>query len=197
MKFSQIDTKKITKTLKGLNPARGGKILVSAMTKVGIDLEGALRLNTASSGGSFKRPSGQLARSIQSKLVVRGTTISSVVGSGVRTGDRLPYANIQEKGGTIRAKNSKWLTIPLSGAKTASGRAKKASARDFSDTFVDKSESGNLIIFQEKGDKIIPLFLLRKSVKVPGTKYMSRTLSSHTVRIGKILVDTVNREAFK
>lgn len=195
MSFKKSDLAKIKKTFKGLNVATGGFILRKAMAKVGIDIEAALKLNTARRG-FFRHPSGQLARSIQSKIVITPKSVTAIIGSGVRTGRRIPYANIQETGGTIRAKNSKYLTIPLDAAKTSGGRAKKTSARAYSDTFVRKT-NGNLIIFQKRGKRAVPLFLLKEKVSIPGTKYMSSTLAEKNVRIGQILVNTVNEEAFR
>lgn len=81
----------------------------------------------------------------------------------------LEYARVHEHDGTtiIRAKRGKYLTIPLDEAKTARGVA-RGKARDFLDTFVRRSKAGNLIIFQDRADTIVPLFVLKEQVSVKG-----------------------------
>ena len=74
------------------------------------------------------------------------------------------YAPIQEFGGTIVPKTSKWLAIPLTAAKTPAG-VPRGSPRSFKDTFFKTSKKGNLILFQKVGkEKIVPLFVMKKRV---------------------------------
>ncbi|QIG76982.1 putative morphogenesis protein [Rhizobium phage RHph_Y1_11] len=63
--------------------------------------------------------------------------------------------------------NGKMLTIPLPAALNANGTPKKPNARAWRDTFVTTSKAGNLIIFQRKGRQIVPLYVLKETVKVP------------------------------
>lgn len=112
-------------------------------------------------GGGLATRTGGLKRSFQMKLT--GRTLKSMRLSVVSDS---PYAAIHEYGGTIRPKKGRYLTIPLDAAKTAAGVA-RGGARMFDNTFVQKSRAGNLIIFQKKGDRIIPLFVLKESVRIP------------------------------
>jgi len=79
--------------------------------------------------------------------------------------DEVDYASIHHYGGTIKPKKKKFLTIPFPGG--PADKRVPLRAADFNDTFVAKG-----IIFQEKDGDIEPLFILRKSVKMPAKPYM-------------------------
>jgi hypothetical protein len=81
----------------------------------------------------------------------------------------LAYARVHEHRGTtiIKPKRAKYLAIPLDDAKTARGVA-RGGPRDFADTFVKRSKAGNLVIYQDRADQIVPLFVLVRSVRVKG-----------------------------
>ena len=72
------------------------------------------------------------------------------------------YARIHEHGGIIKAKNVKYLTIPLP---AAGGRdTSDARIRDFPGGAFIKSKAGNLLYID--GESGEPLFLLRESVTI-------------------------------
>lgn len=77
------------------------------------------------------------------------------------------YLATQEYGAVIRAKRSKYLTIPLPAALDSRGVPRKRSAREWANTFIKKSKAGNLIIFQKRAGGIVPLYVLKKSVRIP------------------------------
>lgn len=86
-----------------------------------------------------------------------------------RDGKVLEYARVHEHNGetVIRAKNGKFLAIPLDAAKTAKGVA-RGGPRDYPDTFV-RSFGGSPMIVQQIGNgRILPLFVLKRSVRVKG-----------------------------
>lgn len=103
-----------------------------------------------------------------------------------------PYARVQEYGATITPKRTKYLTIPLGAAKTAAG-VTRGSARNWPGTTLGRGRKG-LTIFAQ-GAQVMrarradgsrgrvntseyvtttsyrrgaPIFLLRKSVRIPG-----------------------------
>jgi hypothetical protein len=76
------------------------------------------------------------------------------------------YARIHELGGTVVPKKGQWLTIPLPAARTAAG-VSRGPARSFPNTFFKMSKAGNLILFQKDGKKLIPLYVLKKSITIP------------------------------
>ncbi len=123
-------------------------------------------------GGRYlKRRTGALAQSVRWKLRKYGLGFKLTAESGV------PYGTIQEHGGTIVPIRAKYLTIPLPAALTSAGVLRKP-AREWSNTFVQRSSSGNLIIFQNRGNKIIPLFILKKKVKIKPTHWASQSVTA-------------------
>lgn len=129
------------------------------------------------SGKKLNVRTGNLRRSFQEnkarKVQRRADGVIGTVGTNVK------YAKIQEYGGTIRPKKKKWLTVPIGEALTPSG-APRGSARDFKGTFFAWSRKGNLILFGQSpvggGKKIVPLFVLKKMVRIPGRAYMKPSL---------------------
>lgn len=126
---------------------------------------------TPSSDGLYKR-SGRGVQSIVDSVEVTSDTSGNV--TGYIGGNS--YMGVQEYGATIRARSAKYLTIPLPAALNAAGIPLRRSARQWSNTFVRKSKNGNLIIFQKTGKGLVPLYLLKKSVKIPKRLGMYDTL---------------------
>ena len=125
---------------------------------------------------SLSKRSGALVAAIQSSVTVTGATFEAVQGSIGAPG--IIYAKIQETGGTIKAKNAKFLTIPLKAALNANGTPIMKSARDWPNTFVARSKAGNLIIFQKRGAQIVPLYVLKPSVVIPPRLGMRKSLDA-------------------
>jgi hypothetical protein len=99
-------------------------------------------------------------------------TVTGTIGSD------LPYARIQEFGGTITPKKAKFLAIPLPAALNANGTPIKSSPRDWPNTFCAKSKAGNLLIFQRRGTQIVPLYVLKSSVYIPPRLGLKKTLDA-------------------
>lgn len=121
---------------------------------------------------TLSRRSGKLVQSIIDSVAVRGTNFETL--TGYISAD-FP-AHVHEFGATIRPKSAKYLTVPLPPALNSDGTPKKKSARDWENTFVAKSKAGNLIIFQRRGSQIVPLYVLKTSVKIPPRLGMRKTL---------------------
>lgn len=113
------------------------------------------------SENSLSKRSGLLIRALQKSVKVRGKTIDTIEAEIVIPASR----SIHETGGTIRPKNKKFLTIPLPDAQNSRGIAPPF-ARQWKNTFVAETKKGNLIIFQRRATKIVPLYLLKKSVTI-------------------------------
>lgn len=83
-----------------------------------------------------------------------------------------------ETGVTITARG-KYLTIPFRTALDGRGLPLKRSAREWDRTFVRMSRKGNLIIFRKDGTgRVIPLYLLKRSVKIPPRLGMAETVEN-------------------
>lgn len=172
LEFDQKSIDGLSARLGGLNPKNQGKAVYKGFVRGCLIVESKLKENV--SGSILNVRSGQLRASMGSIITIEKDGLQGTIGSGVRQGGRVAYANLQERGGTIRPKTAQWLTIPLPAAMTASGVA-RGRARDFDNTFIKKSKAGNLIIFQSKGKSIVPLFILKKSVEIPASHYLSIT----------------------
>lgn len=103
----------------------------------------------------------------------------------------LPYAAIQEFGGTIRPKNKRFLTIPLPDAKTPAGalkggarlvqRGSKYFTADGDPTFIFRSKRGNLLIGAEaKNGRRRLLYTLKPSVTLKARLGFNRTFQERT-----------------
>lgn len=86
------------------------------------------------------------------------------------------YLRTHEFGAVIRARGNGWLTIPLRAALDNRGVPIQPTARAWANTFVQRSRAGNLLIFQKRGRDIVPLYVLKKEVRIPPRLGMSLTL---------------------
>jgi len=139
----------------------------------------------------FRRTGGGL-RGIKKTVRVRGTqkldTITGQIGA--------PFPiSVHEKGATIRAKRAKFLTIPLPAALDSRGVPLRKKARDWPNTFVQRSRRGNLIIFRSNNDgSITPLYLLKKSVKLPARLGLEDALNKQLGFFEKRMIDILDRK---
>jgi hypothetical protein len=117
------------------------------------------RYSQGGGGPNLQRRSGQGLASIRSFTRYRKAGLEGVV--------TIPHAMAtQEFGAVIRAKKSKYLTIPLPAALNPYGTPKERSARAWRKTFVVKGKRG-LVVMMRDGRKNIPLYALRETVRIP------------------------------
>jgi hypothetical protein len=119
--------------------------------------------------------SGALVADIEKSVAVTGDRIGNIEGT---IGSTLPYARIQEYGGTIYPKHAKFLAIPLTAALDSRGVPLRQGPRFWQNTFVAKSKAGNLLIFQRRGKDIIPLYVLKDKVTIPARLGLGATIRS-------------------
>lgn len=133
---------------------------------------------------NLQRRSGKgIASIMASRLVMEGPTLNDIMAS-FDTGTM----TIHETGGTIRARNSRFLTIPLPAALDRRGLPKKRSAREWPNTFVRRSRAGNLIIFQNLRGRLIPLYLLKPQVTIPARLGMGRKVEEELPRLEAAII---------
>ena len=144
---------------------------------------------------SLSKRSGALVTAIQGSVQVEGSTFSTIRGQIGAPG--VDYAAIQETGGTITAKNGKYLCIPLPAALDGSGNPLKSSPRDWPNTFCTTSKAGNLIIFQKRGTSIMPLYVLKESVVIPPRLGMRKSLDAGLPYFVTRAMDAMVREMQK
>ena len=140
----------------------------------------AQRHSTGWPGGTtentLSKRSGALTNAIVGSVRVSGETFATVEGQIGAPG--IPYARIQETGGTITPKKAKYLCIPLPAALTSNGLPIQSSPRDWPNTWIAESKAGNLIIFQRRGTSVVPLYVLKSSVTIPPRLGMRKTLDA-------------------
>jgi len=119
-----------------------------------------------------------LAKSIGGKKSRTAAGLNVVVGSGVFAPE-VPYALIQELGGTVTPKRRDWLAIPFRGV--------KGFPREYQNTFFAKSKRGNLILFQKRGKDKEPLFAMKKEAKIPASKWFSSVMDKQKEKLATML----------
>lgn len=136
---------------------------------------------------------GGLMRSLAASVRVRGNKLQNLEGEigGPPTPD---WAWVHERGAVIKTKRAKYLTIPLPAALTSRGVPKKLNARAWRNTFVAKSKAGNLLIFQKRGKNIVPLYFLKKRVRIPKRVGLEATLQKATPVFVDRLFDALVKE---
>ena len=128
------------------------------------------------SESSLSKRSGNLISAIGGSMRVSGSTFNDIQGSVGAPG--VQYAKIQETGGVVKAKNGKFLAIPLPAALDSNGLPLQSSPRSWPNTFCATSKAGNLIIFQKRGTSIVPLYVLKTQVTIPPRLGMRKTLEA-------------------
>lgn len=160
---------------------RAGVVLESSMNQAVLILQRSVKTDQMS-GDPLKVRSGRLRSSISAFTQRTATGVEGTVGTNV------PYARIHEYGGEIVPVNKQYLTIPLPAALTGAGVLRKR-APEYTDAFVMRSRAGNLIIAQKKGaDSIVPLFLLKKRVKISEKRMFRNAVEDNSDRLKKLFV---------
>lgn len=167
--IDKSDLNRVYKLLDSLSPTKREGVLRKSFAQAGAAVEDQLKLNSA--GGILLFGNGMLARSIQSRVQ---DDMTIVIGSGVRTGARLPYANIHETGGTIRPKNKPYLWFPI----YTSARIARMKGGSYS---------------RLKKSQRTYQWVRTKLVKIPPRRYMSITAEQMAPKVFKIMVDAIER----
>lgn len=186
--FNEETFEAVKKMVENLPVKKQNQVYYQSMINAAASVETKLKENI--SGPILKVRTGYLRHSMSAKIFdgVGIDGISALIGSGVRYGERVKYADILEEGGIIRPKKAKYLAIPIGEAKTKSGVA-RGRPRDFANTFIRKG-----IIFQKYGkNSIRPLFLLRKSVTIPAFRYMGQTAEQQINIVEQSVLKAINQ----
>lgn len=127
----------------------------------------------------LKVRSGELRRSIAAMPVMED---SHGLSGGMMAGQGLPYAMLQEFGGTILPVKASMLAIPMEEALTSSGVAKFA-PQDAASAGYDRVFFSNvgsqLMMWGVKDGQMFPLFLMVRSVTVQARPFAGPTLDAN------------------
>lgn len=143
--------------------------IITSFQRACLVLENRVKVNLTKP--ILKTPTGHLRDSIGSIVREKEGMLAGYVGSGQRTGKPLVYANILETGGVIRPVKRQWLTIPTEFARTNTKAGNKR-AREVKNSFFAWKD-GKLILFEGGHREPIPMFVLKKRVKIPAKHYLT------------------------
>lgn len=159
------------------------------MNRFGQSWIGTLVSQRLSGRPGVNRRTGNLARSFKSK-VTDSTLLNAVVLDVQPEGPGAEYADLQEFGGTITPKRAKNLWIPIAGNLTPAGVARitPTEAINRGGFYAKGIFFGKPLVGKGKATaKPVPLFVLKKSVTVPGrmgaTPLWEQSLPSLTARL--------------
>lgn len=160
-KFSRTASKQLNNVSKRLRTQT--KKLAMAAGKL-------IRTNIATEVERFaENPTGALADSFV--VLVGPSSAGEKPKAAVTIESTKPYAGIHERGGTIRPKRSRFLTVPLTPL------ARKIPAKLWGRRlFGITSKRGNKLLVTRAGRGIRPQFLLKRSVFIKKKSYVSKAL---------------------
>lgn len=138
---------------RALSEAQQGQALVNTTLAGGVVIVNAAKDNIREQGLIRTRT---LSRSIHQEVVESKPEIAVT-----EVGTNLAQAPIHEFGGTIQAKDSKYLAVPVG--------TRRGSPLKHSDLRVRKTAGGNLVMVDEGG---IVQYVLKKSVEIPARPYL-------------------------
>ena len=151
-----------------------GPALQRAFDRMGLVVVGELSVAVVET--LTKNPTGALARSFKHELRGGSGTPELVVGSPQ------PYAEIQDTGGTIYPKRARRLAVPLPGVPRGMG------PREWPTPLVLIK---GRVLAETRGKRVIPRFVLKQSVTIPGTRYVEKAMDSSRDALKEVLGEEV------
>ena len=140
-------------------------------------MKGTSEIRRLASGPILKVRSNRYRSSVRHRFEDGGHT--------GRTGPGVEYGAQKEFGGTITPKRARWLTIPLKGALTASGVARRRITEY--QGFFRRTDTGELFFFGSPttgSKKVVPLFRLVKKVKQEPKKVVGTAHKNIADKVG-------------
>lgn len=145
-------------------------------------------------GGVLNVRSNRLRRSIGYVVERAGDNLQARVGTNV------VYARIHEFGGTITARRAMFLTIPLRAALQPAGVVRFSARNVIKNPLAfgyDATFFSDGVLFGVRGAKTrstsIPLFALKRSVRIPARPYMRPALAEKRDEIIQTISDEVGK----
>lgn len=164
--------------------------------KLGIILTGVIarqskataRIMRSEASSKLKRKTGKFARSVREKPVVLKKT--SVTGGAYFGQAYKASVHVGPRGSSriLRPRKSEYLAVPLP---TASAGQRKMSP----DNFVLRSRAGKLLIVKRQhGGEFLPLFVLKKLVRVPRRIFLDEIVKQMHPKVVKDLEESIDKE---
>jgi len=137
--------------------------------------------STVLSGRVLHVRSGQLRRSVRSKIIPSGDRYALHIGTR-----NSKYARILERGGTITPKRAKYLTVPFPGVKGRASNYPRYSKATKRGTFIMKVR-GKLFIVEKRARSLKFLFTLKKKVKIPAFWWLRKTTRERKPKLDRMM----------
>lgn len=172
-----MDVAELADTLRDLSKRRLAAAIQTTLAMATADLEDRARTNIRE---RMRERSRALLTSVRREMTTLdgGEMAGTVSVGGKWQGLDVPYARLQEYGGTVVPVRAKYLAIPVGPALNSVGLAKYKSPRDAPQLQFVQSLKGNpLLVKLTKGAKGEPpsvevWYVLRRSVKLPARRYL-------------------------
>jgi hypothetical protein len=167
----ELDDARLRDTLQRLADGGVREAMVLELAATAQDLEAELTSQIVQK--LTKRPRGGLARSWRTTFELEGDELRAVVASS------MPYARIQDLGGTIRPVRAKALAIPVEGA---GGPRPGQGPRDFPglEWRPTRNGAGRLVEVTGRGRRRreVTRYILARSVTLPGVRYVDAAVAA-------------------
>lgn len=171
--------------------------IVETMELATADLAARARQNVSE---RLKERSRSLLSSVRHELAEENGEVHGIVSAGGSwQGLEVPYARLQEYGGTVLPVKGKFLAIPVGPALNSIGLAKYRSARDAPGLVYVQSLKGQpLLVKLVKGQKgeaprVEVWYVLRQSVTLPARRYLRDAWSAVLAELPARLADSAAR----
>jgi len=183
-----VDSKKLEQALKE-SPRVMRSYIKGGFLRV---LRGFFKEFVAQSGVKLTKKSSNanrhagLGRADQWRVKATGNTLDTIEG---RIGTRSGIAKVLEKGGVIAARRGN-LAIPLQRQYRTPAEARAQGVKLFA-----RQAGRRTIVYEKKGERVTPLFLLVPSVRIPARLYFFRTWESASAQASRVsrLSEELNR----
>lgn len=129
------------------------------------------------------RRTGSLARSFNTNVLESEGALTLIVWTASK------YARLQEYGGDIEPKKTKYLAIPTGAALTKAGASRFASPRNVVGLRFMQKAGGKPFLGKVEGGSVRAYFLLRKKVSIPPRLALNKTWIDESPLIPKILTE--------
>lgn len=173
--MAEIALDELAERLRTLSTRRLARVREQVLSSASEELKGRARANIRA---RLVQRSQSLVTSVRHELRrVGGALESEVSVGGAYQGLRVPYARLQEYGGTVVPVRGKYLTIPVGPALNAVGLARYESARQAPKLTFIRAKSGPLLARITRGkegapDKIEVWYVLRTSTTLQPKRFL-------------------------
>lgn len=135
------------------------------------------------------RPSGGSAKPLRDKGLLMASVTGRAITDGVAVGSNLAYARLHNEGGTVTAKRTKFLAIPLTKEVSRAGSPRRFPSKLVS--VIGKGGKSGVLIDPVKN---VAHYALTKSVRIPKREFLGFSAGLLN-RVGRLVADEIIKNA--